>query len=393
MVQQMFSRRASPDFTPNTQAAILERLSIEGTPVIDLTLSNPTAAGFVYPPSLLQPLSQPSSLVYEPSPLGLIDAREAVSRDYARRGVDVSPEHIALTASSSEAYSFLFKLLCEAGDEVLAPVPSYPLFEHLARLEAVQVATYPLDYHGRWSIDVDALRHAVGPRSRALLVVSPNNPTGSFVSAAELPQLSALCSEHQLAIVVDEVFADYAFEDGVRGPNVLLQTEALAFSLGGLSKSAALPQLKLGWIAVNGPPALVTETLTRLEFICDTFLSVSTPIQHAAAPLLAGSAVLREQVRERCRRNRGALQARLAATPDVDLLHADGGWYGVLRVPATRSDEELALELLRRDHVLVHPGYFFDFPREAFIVVSLLPCPDVFDEGIGRLLARASVAS
>lgn len=392
MADDMFSRRASPDFTSNRQAAALDDLRSRGIPILDLTLSNPTEAGFVYPPSLLGPLAAAASLRYAPDPLGLITARQAVSGDYARRGLHVPPGQIVLTASSSEAYSFLFKLLCDPGDEVLVPVPSYPLFEHLTRLENVRAVTYPLEYHGRWSIDLSALHQAVTHRTRAVLLVSPNNPTGSFVTAAELHAMAAVCREHDLALIGDEVFADYAFDDGRRFPCVLDQAEAVAFSLGGLSKSAGLPQLKLGWIASGGPASPLHESLTRLELIADTYLSVSTPVQHAAAALLSGGGVIREQVRQRCRGNRETLRRLLARTPDVDLLHADGGWSAVLRVPATRSEEQLALELLEQDHVLVHPGYFFDFDAAAFVVISLLPAPDDFAQGVSRLLSRASLA-
>lgn len=387
----MFSRRASIDFTPNRQAEALAELRARGTPVIDLTQSNPTEAGFVYPDALLGPLANQAGLLYEPSALGLRPAREAVCKEYARRGIDVSADRVALTASSSEAYSFLFKLLCEPGDEVLVPVPSYPLFEHLARLEGVRAVSYPLEYHGRWSIDLGSLAAATTPRTRAVLVVSPNNPTGSFVTPGELGELSRVCASYDLALVGDEVFADYAFDE-VGGPGVLQQPDALAFSLGGLSKAAGLPQLKLGWIAAGGPAPLVAESLTRLELICDTYLSVSTPVQHAAGHLLASAHGIRGQIRDRCQHNRDALGERLRATPDIDLLHAEGGWYAVLRVPATRTEEELALELLLHDHVLVHPGYFFDFRTEAFIVVSLLPPPGDFARGISRLISRATAA-
>jgi aspartate/methionine/tyrosine aminotransferase len=388
----MFSKRASPDFTPNRQASALADLLALGVSIIDLTLSNPTDAGFDYPDSLLIPLSGPESLRYQPSPLGLRETREAVSREYARRGSPVPVERVVLTASSSEAYSFLFKLLCDPGDEVLVPVPSYPLFEHLTRFEHVRSTPYPLEYHGRWSIDLFALRRALSPMTRAVLVVSPNNPTGSFVTAAELEALSAICAEHDLALVGDEVFADYAFDDASPGPSVLRQEQTLAFSLGGLSKSAGLPQLKLGWIAASGPESLVTESLTRLELICDTYLSVSTPVQHAAASLLTAGAAVREQIRERCAANRREVARLLRRAPDVDLLRAEGGWSAVLRIPTTRSEQQVALELLKEDHVLVHPGYFFDFTTESFIVVSLLPPTHVFVEGVERLLTRASLA-
>ena len=387
----MFSRRASPDFTPNVQSSALAELRARGTPIIDLTLSNPTEAGFVYDPSLLAPLSDAGSLRYDPSPLGLLDAREAVSAEYARRGVVVPPGRIALTSSTSEAYSFLFKLLCEPGDEVLVPVPSYPLFEHLTRLDDVRPVTYPLEYHGRWSVDLAALRSAITPRTRAVLVVSPNNPTGSFVSAVELGQLSRLCAEQEVALIGDEVFADYVFENEQRGPSVLQQEDALAFSLGGLSKSVGLPQVKLGWVAVGGPATLVVESLTRLELICDTYLSVSTPAQRAARSFLRAGTAIREQISRRCGESLATIRRTLAGVSDVDLLHAEGGWYAVLRIPATRSEEQLALELLVEDHVLVQPGYFFDFTTEAFLVVSLLPPADDLSRGIDRVLSRASL--
>jgi alanine-synthesizing transaminase len=389
MVDTMFSRRASLDFTPNHQAALLAELQSRGVPITDLTLSNPTSAGFTYPETLLTPLADPASLRYEPSPLGLPETREAVSGDYARRGVRVPPDRIALTASTSEAYSLLFKLLCDDGDEVLVPAPSYPLFEHLARLDDVNPVTYPLEYHGRWSIDLAALERQIGPRTRGVLVVSPNNPTGSVLSTGELEGVADLCARHGLALVGDEVFSDYLFDPGRAGPSVIEQDRALAFSLGGLSKAAGLPQLKLGWVAVSGPAPLVTESTTRLELICDTYLSVSTPVQRAAPALLASASVVRGQIQQRTRTNRETLKRMVESTPAVSLLDADGGWYGVLRVPAVRSEEQLALELLREDHVLVHPGYFFDFPHEAFVVVSLLPQADEFTAGVRQLLSRA----
>jgi aspartate/methionine/tyrosine aminotransferase len=299
----------------------------------------------------------------------------------------VPPGRLVLTASTSEAYSLLFKLLCDAGDEVLVPVPSYPLFEHLTRLDAVRFATYPLDYHGRWSIDLAALERAITPRTRAALVVSPNNPTGSFVSEGELRQLASLCARSELALIGDEVFSDYVFTGMTGGPTVVSQDEALAFALGGLSKSAGLPQLKLGWIAIAGPAPLVNETTTRLELICDTYLSVATPVQHAAPSLLAAAPVVRDQIARRVRSNRAWLCDTLTRTPEIELLNADGGWYGVLRVPATVGEEQLALELLTRHHVLVHPGYFYDFAHEAFLVVSFLPTPERFAAGITRLIA------
>jgi hypothetical protein len=388
----MFSHRAPADLTPTPYAVALAGLQARGVPILDLTQANPTDAGFAYPPSLLAPLADAAALRYEPAPFGLAAAREAVACEYARRGARVPVERTILTASTSEAYSLLFKLLCDPADEVLVPVPSYPLFEHLTRLDATRLVTYPLEYHGRWSIDLSALARAITPRTRAVLVVSPNNPTGSYVSRTELDALAALCADHSLALIGDEVFADYPFRGTKAGPGVVEQDAALACSLGGLSKSAGLPQVKLGWFALAGPDALVDEALKRLELICDTYLSVGTPVQHAAPALLAAAPVIREQIRGRTQANRDALGEVIRRTPEVEMLNADGGWYAVLRVPATLGEERLALELLLQDHVLVHPGYFFDFAHEAFVVVSLLPRPGDFADGVSRVIARATAA-
>jgi aspartate/methionine/tyrosine aminotransferase len=387
----VFSNRAAVDLTINRHAALVSEMRAGGECLIDLTLSNPTRAGFVYEPSLFVPMTADGALRYDPVPFGLPSAREAVAEDYGRRGVAVPPGHVLLTASTSEAYSLLFKLLCDPGDEVLVPVPSYPLFDHLTRLDAVAPIPYPLEYHGAWSIDLPSLRAAVSDRTRALLAVSPNNPTGSFVSRAELDELASFCAGRGIALIGDEVFADYPLRGAAPDrPSVLQQDEALAFSLGGLSKSAGLPQVKLGWIAVDGPEPLVRAALERLELICDTYLSVSTPVQLAAPHLIEKGRGVREQIAARLAENLDELSRQVAEKPAIELLRADGGWSAVLRVPATRSEEQLALELLREDRVIVHPGYFFDFPREAFLVVSLLPPRREFGLGVQRVLARAS---
>lgn len=383
----MFSGRSPADLTPTRYAAAFEALRAGGSPFIDLTLSNPTCAGFDYPSGLLAPLADPAARQYEPDPLGFRAAREAVAGEYARRGVAVPFDRIALTASTSEAYSFLFKLLCDPGDEVLVPVPSYPLFEYLTRLDGVLAVPYPLEYHGRWSIDRDSLDSAAGGRARAVLVVSPNNPTGSFVTREELDWLASFCATRGLTLIGDEVFADYVFE--TPGPSVLAQDGTLAFSLGGLSKSAGLPQVKLGWIAVGGPSALVRDAIIRLELVLDTYLSVSTPVQRAAAALLATGAGIREQIQERVAGNLGVARAMLSPFRSLDLLDPEGGWSAVLRVPRRRGEEALALDLLRQDRVIVQPGYFYDFPHEAFLVLSLLPPAEMFAEGLRRTIERA----
>jgi alanine-synthesizing transaminase len=359
-------------------------------PLIDLTVTNPTAVGIAYPPDLLRALAAEEALVYEPSAFGLESARAAVSRDYARRGLTIDPARVVLTSSTSEAYSLLFKLLCEpAGDAVLVPTPSYPLFEHLTALDGVTPLPYRLDYHGRWTVALDDLDRAWTPAVKAVLVVSPNNPTGSIVRPDELEALAARGARRGAALIVDEVFADYALAPPPPGAERAASKECLTFRLGGLSKSAGLPQVKLGWIAADGPEPHVCEALERLEVICDAYLSVSTPVQVAASSLIAGGAPVRERILERTRANATLLTALGSKHPAIDVLPTDGGWSAVLRVPSTRSEEELVLDLLERDGVLVHPGFFFDFAHEAFVVVSLLPEPDAFAEGVRRVMERA----
>jgi aspartate/methionine/tyrosine aminotransferase len=389
----MFSSRLPGSLARNRLSLAVERARTDARPFTDLTESNPTRAGFSYPPGLLEPLAQHAALRYEPEPLGMFAGRQAASGDFLRRGIPVPPERSVITASTSEAYSVLFKLLCDPGDTVLAPRPSYPLVEHLTRLDAVGVEPYDLEYHGRWSIDVDRIRRALehSSRTRAVIVVSPNNPTGSIVSRDELDAISSLCRKHGTALIADEVFADYPLQG--RLSSVLLQNDALTFGLGGLSKSVGLPQIKLGWIGVNGPDDLVRDALERLETICDTYLSVSTPAQVAAASLLTAGASVRSQICARVVENHRALSKAVEACPACSLLHAEGGWYGVVQVPATRTEEALVLDLLQNAEVLVHPGYFFDFQREAFIVVSLLPEPQLFVPAIARMLAEIARVS
>ena len=384
----MLSARTGWDLTPNRLSSVLEARRTRGEPVLDLTETNSTRVGLPYPPDLLAPLADPAALTYEPSPLGLASAREAVSADHARRGVPVHPGRVVLTASTSEAYAWLFKLLCDPGDAVLVPRPSYPLFAYLARLESVDVHPYALSYDGEWHLGPDAVLEAVTPRTRAVVVVSPNNPTGSFLKRAEAEALLELCAERELAVISDEVFADYAFgSDPRRMASLAGDGAALAFSLGGLSKSCGLPQLKLAWIAVSGPEKWSGPARARLEVVADTYLSVSTPVQRAAPALLARRWELQRPIAERVTANRDALRRRLGPGSPASLLAAEGGWSAVVQVPATESEEERVTRLLEEQGVLVHPGYFFDFPREAFLVLSLLPPRDVFEEAIDRIIA------
>ncbi len=398
----MLSRRTAASLVPNALARLLEARRAAGARVLDLTASNPTRCGLAYPgEAILAALARPEGLVYAPDPRGARPAREAVARYYAERGAAVDPARVVLTASTSEAYAFLFTVLCDPGDAVLAPVPSYPLLEHLAALASVRLVPYPVVFDGDdWRVDLDALAGVARDeaRARAVVVVSPNNPTGSFLARREAAALGRLCADRDLALIADEVFADYGYGDDperagtIAGgiPGLPPEAAPLAFALNGLSKVAGLPQLKLGWIAPSGPAARVTPALERLDLVADTFLSVGTPVQAALPALIDLAPGIRTQILERVTGNRQRLAARVDADSPCRLLPAEGGWYAVLQVPRGAGEEALVLDLLERHDVLVHPGYFFDFPSEAYLVVSLLPEPAVFEPAVERLLARAS---
>lgn len=386
----MISSRLPPTLETNALARLIEARRHAGVSIVDLTESNPTRAGFSYPDDLLAPLADARALEYDPQPLGLWAARAAVAAEFRRRGIVVSADRVALTASTSEAYALLFKLLCDAGDNVLVPHPSYPLFEHLTRLESVAAIPYALEYHGSWRIDIESVRRAITDRTRAILVVSPNNPTGSILHKDDLLQLVEMAAPKQVALIGDEVFADYRLDPAPAAAHILADADVLAFSLGGLSKSAGLPQVKLGWIGFGGPSHRVDEVLAAYEIVADTYLSVSTPVQAAASDLIERGALIRAQILARVKRNLDALRSAAASFPAVSVLPVEGGWSAVIQVPSVMTEEALVLALLEHDDLLVHPGYFFDFPREAFVVVSLLVEPAVFDRGIARVLARAA---
>ena len=384
----MFSSRFHWDLHTNrlTQALAARRAS--GETVWDLTESNPTHAGLSYPDQIVTAFADPRMMAYEPLPAGTIAAREAVAAYYAARGHAVPVERILLTASTSEAYGYLFKLLMNAGDEVLVPRPSYPLFEFLADMESVVVRQYALEYHGGWSMEIAAIEAAITERTRAIVLVNPNNPTGSYVKQGELRALTALCARTGIALISDEVFAEYALTEDVQRVTTLAGVEeCLAFSMSGLSKVAGLPQMKLGWIVVNGPTGLRAEAWEKLEWIADTYLSVSTPVQCAAPALLAAGEAVQRQIRERTAANLAFAREALAGSA-ANTLAVEGGWYITLQVPRVRSEEEWTLELLEQCGVLVQPGYFYDFASEAYLVVSLLTAPEVFREGMGRLVGR-----
>jgi len=379
-----FSSRIAWDSRPNPLTVLLAQKRSERAQVLDLTESNPTRAGFSYPQEqILAALADPQALRYDPDPRGLTSAREAVSQHYKQGGAEVEPARLIITSSTSESYAYLFKLLCNPGDEVLVPRPSYPLFDYLAALESVRVKQYPLRYDGAWHIDFPALAAAVTPRTRALVIVNPNNPTGSFLKREEWARIGEL----GVPVISDEVFADFAFApDTARVATLAERQNVLTFALSGLSKIAGLPQMKLGWIVASGPHH--EKALDGLDWIADTFLSVGTPVQLALPELLRAGGEVRAKIMERTRANLALLQGLLAVSSPVHVLNVEGGWNATLQVPKTISEEQWALDLLARDDVLVQPGFFYDFESEAFLVLSLMTPTDVFREGVQRILAR-----
>lgn len=386
----MFSTRLPKDVSENALSTRIAEIKAAGRTLHDLTESNPTRAGFQAPPDLLALLGNAEAARYAPDPRGLRSAREAVVADYATRGVTVDADHLVLTASSSESYSLLFKLLANPGDEVLVPTPSYPLFEFLAHLDGVVVRTYPIHFDHEWHLSVDTLDALITERTRAVVLVHPNNPTGSFLKSGEASALLDVCARHGVAVIADEVFADFALGNGGADahPSFALPSPALAFALGGLSKSCALPQMKVGWIAASGPAPLRDEALARLEFIADTYLSVATPVQLALPGILARKAELQAPIKARLQRNFDALRAAVAAHPELSLLPTEGGWSALVQCPATHSDEERAMAALDAG-VLVHPGHFFDFESGCYLVVSLLCETAVFDAALPALMTAA----
>jgi alanine-synthesizing transaminase len=337
--------------------------------------------------SILNSLSRPEAMDYDPQPKGLASARDAVVAYYREQsgGFEINPESVVLTTSTSEGYSYLFRLLCNPGDEVLVPKPSYPLFEFLADLEDVTLAPYPLLYDHGWQIDFHSLHKAVNARTRAIVVVHPNNPTGSYVSARERELLNSFCQEHDLALIADEVFLDYAHAGATR-TSFAVNQDVMTFTLSGLSKISGLPQMKLAWVTTSGPQDAVTEAIGRLEVIADTYLSMNAPIQLAAAVLLEQRKNIQPLLLDRVRANLTELDRQLAKQKTSQRLQVEGGWYAVLRVPVTQSDEDLAIDILHEASVLVHPGHFYDFPGDGYLIVSLLTSPAEFREGTKRML-------
>ncbi|MFZ0759759.1 MAG: pyridoxal phosphate-dependent aminotransferase [Candidatus Sulfotelmatobacter sp.] len=387
----MFSNRTDWKLTRNRLTVALEAAKSSGARVLDLTLSNPTRAGFHYDQrQILQSLGSPQALDYDPQPKGLPGARAAVAAYYqTQHRVNLDPERLILTTSTSEGYSFVLRLLCNPGDELLVPKPSYPLFEFLADLEDVKLVPYPLLYDHGWQMDFPSLEKLVTKRTRGVVVVHPNNPTGSYLHNEEQKSLNRFCREHELALIADEVFLDYA-HDGEKQQSFAANQEVLTFTLSGVSKISALPQMKVAWIASSGPAEEVEAALARLEVIADTYLSMNAPIQWAVPVLLEHRKNIQRQLLDRVLGNLAELDRRLAAQKTCRRLHVEAGWYAVLRVPVTQTDEELAIDLLRRKSVLVHPGHFYDFPSDGYLVLSLITPENEFSEGIEKLLEVVS---
>jgi aspartate/methionine/tyrosine aminotransferase len=383
----MFSDRTNWQLTRNRLTEALDEIRSSGTRVLDLTISNPTRAGLIYDEAeILHSLSSPRAMDYDPQPKGLLGARSAVAEYYrTEHGLKLDHERLILTTSTSEGYSFVFRLLCNPGDELLVPKPSYPLFEFLGDLQDVKLVPYPLIYDHGWQMDFHSIERAVTDRTRGAVVVHPNNPTGSFVHAEEQDLLNRFCREHGLALIADEVFLDYSHHPVARKTFAANQ-DALTFTLSGVSKISALPQMKVAWIVTSGPLAEVDAAQGRLEVIADTYLSMNAPIQWATPVLLEQRKRIQPQLLKRVLANLTELDRQLAAQNACQRLSVEGGWYAVLRVPVTQTDEELSVDLLRRKSVLVHPGHFYDFPADGYIVLSLIGAEPEFAEGIGRLL-------
>ncbi|HEV2297561.1 MAG TPA: pyridoxal phosphate-dependent aminotransferase [Candidatus Acidoferrales bacterium] len=383
----MFAKRTNWNLATNRLSEALAKHRASGKPLLDLTASNPTKCGFRYDgAAILEAFANQACLNYDPEPRGLATARTAVAEYYAARGVKLSIDDIFLTTSTSEAYSFVFRLLCNPGDELLIPAPSYPLFEFLSDIQDVKLVRYPLVYDDGWQIDFHALRTVISPRTRGVIVVNPNNPTGHFVKREEAARLNDVCTERKIALIVDEVFLDFTIADS-QPMSFAANPGALTFTMSGLSKICGLPQMKAAWLIVSGPEKLKAEAVARLEVIADTYLSMNAPIQLAMPVFLEQRHEFHKQLMTRVKKNLSELDCELKKQKSCSRLEVEGGWYVVLRVPATRSDEELAIELLTKHAVYVHPGHFFDFPSEGYLVVSLIAAEQEFAEGVRLLLS------
>jgi len=383
----LFADRTNWNLAPNRLSEALARHRSAGKPLIDLTASNPTECGFSYDRAkILKALANPQSLSYEPELRGLLAARESVAGYYAGRGDSATANDILLITSTSEAYSFVFRVLCNPGDEVLIPTPSYPLFDLLADIQDVRLVRYPLVHDHGWQIDFHALEAALTTRTRAIIVVHPNNPTGHFTKPEERSRLNQLCATRQIAVIADEVFLDFSLSVKPQ-TSWAANSEALTFTMSGLSKICGLPQMKVAWLVTSGPEDLKAQALDRLEVIADTYLSMNAPIQHAIPEFLERRPEFQQQLVSRAKGNLAELDRLLSAQKACSRLALEGGWYAVLRVPATLTDEEVALDLLEKEGVYVHPGHFYDFPSDGYLIVSLIAPEREFAGGIKRLLS------
>ncbi len=391
-----FSHRTNWPLQPNQLIAALESFREKGVDVIDLTESNPTRCQFLYPDGpILSSLLDSRNIVYDPLAQGSWDARKAVCEYYQARGTIVEPQRIILTCSTSEAYSFLFRLLVNPGEHIAVGQPSYPLFQYLIELNDAIVDYYSIVYKKkRWTIDLDSLEQIVHANTRAIILVNPNNPTGSFLTVQELAKLNDLCQKYKIALISDEVFADYAFGPRADRVNSLINNQGpLSFSLGGISKALGLPQMKLSWIVLNGEQDVMKEALKRLEIIADTYLSVNTPSQNALKDWLSLAPHIQNMIRERVMTNWNVLKQSVAAFGLCEIFDCEGGWYAILKLPSAHNEEEWVMNLLAKDHVLVYPGYFFDFKEEPYIVLSLLPETKRFQNGLTKIFKRIKANS
>jgi aspartate/methionine/tyrosine aminotransferase len=377
-----FSRRTNWDLE-ESELTLAHRSRVQaGLPIADLTGSNPTRCGFEYPADLLAALNDPQALDYDPQPRGSLRAREAICAYYTEHGARIKPEQIILTTSTSEAYSFLFRLLCDPGNEIVVPQPGYPLFDFLAVLDDVRLKSAALVYDHGWQVDPEAIRQAVTPETRAIVLVHPNNPTGHFTKWWEAQSLERLCWENDLSLIVDEVFLDYGLHGAERSFAAGLESVPV-FVVSGLSKIVGLPQMKAAWIVATGPNSGVA--LERLEVVADTFLSMNAPVQCALPVWLNRREAIQDQIQDRLEANLAELDRQLAELPEVERFEREGGWYAVLRIPAIQADEQTALDLLERG-VWIHPGYFFSFPKSGWLVVSLLGQEAEFSTGVTGLV-------
>ncbi len=385
---EMFANRTNWNLETNRLSAALDAHRKAGKPLLDLTNSNPTECGFHYDEeAILAALKNPAALKYEPNPRGIEVARKAVAEYYAEYAAIVPIGDIFLTTSTSEAYSYVFRTLCNPDDEILIPEPSYPLFEFLADIQDVKLVRYPLVYDYGWQIDFHALEQAITPRTRGVIVVNPNNPTGNYCKPAEMSKLNEICSTRNLAIIADEVFLDFALKEK-QHPTFAANSSSLTFTMSGLSKISGLPQMKAAWLAVSGPESYKSQAFERIEVIADTYLSMNAPIQWALPSLLSLRKPFQKQLLARTNENLAELDRQLSAQKSCSRLEVEGGWNAVLRVPATRTDEDLALDLLTQKSVYAHPGHFYDFVSTGHIVVSLIVPTREFKEGIEQLLLR-----